>query len=54
MKEEFQNIREEMKNFVTKDEFYSYVKFETTTAKNDILKWILPLLFAIILQLFLK
>lgn len=54
MKEGFQDISEEMKNFVTKDEFYSYVKLETTAVKNDILKWMVPLLLAIILQLFLK
>ncbi|MEI6187774.1 MAG: hypothetical protein WCP46_04650 [Alphaproteobacteria bacterium] len=47
-------LRTEMKNFVTKDEFYSYVKSETTAVKNDILKWMIPLLLAIMLQLFFK
>ena len=47
-------LRTEMKNFVTKDEFYSYVKSETTAVKNDILKWMTPLLLAIMLQLFFK
>jgi capsule polysaccharide export protein KpsE/RkpR len=57
-KDELQMLRTEllteMKNFVTKDEFYSYVKSETTAVKNDILKWMIPLLLAIMLQLFFK
>ena len=53
-KDELQSLRAEMKNFVTKDEFYSYVKSETTAVKNDILKWMVPLLLAIMLQLFFK
>jgi chromosome segregation ATPase len=53
-KDELKSLRDEMKNFVTKDEFYSYVRSETTAVKTDILKWMIPMFLAIMLQLFFK
>ncbi len=53
-KDDIKSLRDEMKNFVTKDEFYSYVRSETTAVKTDILKWMIPMFLAIMLQLFFK
>lgn len=53
-KDDIKSLRDEMKNFVTKDEFYSYVRLETTAVKTDILKWMIPMFLAIMLQLFFK